>query len=177
MNDFVDVSFLISQEGGFGINTDIFDTGIINLALLLGLLFIVGKDFLNESLGDRQKEIIRGVEDAETRLNEANSRLNEAKKQLAQAQVIIEQIKTETQTIKKNMLAADCQQASTTLSKKFNAAASILKFREQQVLTEIKQQVSTLALKRVITKLQSKLTPSEHNKLIEKGISRLGGQL
>ena len=177
MNDFVDVSFLISQNGEFGINTDIFDTGIINLTLLLALLFIVGKDFLSESLGDRQKEIIRGVEDAETRLNEASSRLNEAKKQLAQAQVIIEQIKTETETIKKNMLAADCEQASSTLSKKFNSAASTLRFREQQVLSEIKEQVSTLALKRVITKLQSELTPSEHNKLIEKGIARLGGQL
>ena len=46
MNDFVDVSFLISQSGEFGINTDIFDTGIINLTLLLALLFVVGKDDL-----------------------------------------------------------------------------------------------------------------------------------
>ena len=75
------------------------------------------------------------------------------------------------------MLATDCLQASNTLSKKFNSAASVLRFREQQVLSEIKQQVSTLALKRVITKLQNKLTPSEHNKLIEKGIARLGGKL
>lgn len=177
MNNFIGLSFLLSSEGLFKINTDIFETGIINITLLLGLLVIVGKDFLTGTLENRRREILHGVKDAEDRLEEASKRLAEAKKQLAQAYLIIRQIKNETTTMKKNMLEVDCTQASTTLSQKFDAAAALLRFREQQVLEEIKYQVSTLALKRVITKLQTTLTPTKHNELIEKGIAKLGSQL
>ena len=52
-----------------------------------------GRDFLSESLGQRQAEIISGVEDSEKRLNEATARLAEAKKQLSQARVIMDQKK------------------------------------------------------------------------------------
>ena len=85
---------------GFGINTDILETNIVNQIILGGGLFVLGRDFLSESLGQRQAEIMSGVQDSEKRLNEATSRLEEAKKQLSQAQVIIEEIKKETSATK-----------------------------------------------------------------------------
>ena len=81
---------------GFGINTDILETNIVNQIILGGGLFVLGRDFLSESLGQRQAEIMSGVQDSEKRLNEATSRLEEAKKQLSQAQIelqIIEKCK------------------------------------------------------------------------------------
>jgi len=97
--------------GGFGINTDILETNLINQIILLVGLFILGKDFLTESLGQRQTEIINGVEDSEKRLNEATTRLAEAEKQLSQARVIIDEIKKETNLTKAKLLDSDYEQA------------------------------------------------------------------
>ena len=55
-------------SGSFGINTDIFETNIINqIILLVGLYFVVG-NALKESLAQRQAEINNAVTDSEKRL-------------------------------------------------------------------------------------------------------------
>jgi len=70
-------------SGSFGINTDIFETNIINqIILLVGLYFVVG-NALKESLAQRQAEINNAVTDSEKRLLEATDRLNEAKKTIS----------------------------------------------------------------------------------------------
>jgi F-type H+-transporting ATPase subunit b len=168
---------LLISEGSFGINTDILDTNVVNLALLIALLVYAGRDFLGSALDERQKEIIKGIQDAEKRLTEAESRYNEANKQLEQAQVIIKQIKQESELAKKNILESDCETASEELSRRFSSAAASLRLREQQILSDIKEQVSTLALKKVMAKLQNQLSTEEQSQLIDKGIARLGGQL
>ena len=133
--------------GGFGINTDILETNLINQIILLAGLFILGKDFLGESLGQRQAEIINGVEDSEKRLNEATTRLAEAEKQLSQARVIIDEIKKETNLTKAKLLDSDYEQAKNELNRRFTVATTTLKNRERLILSEIKQNISFLALK------------------------------
>ena len=176
MIDFLQIPLLIS-EGSFGINTDILDTNVVNLALLIALLVYAGRDFLGSALDERQKEIIKGISDAEKRLSEAESRYNEANKQLEQAQVVIKQNKQETILAKKNILESDSKAATDELSRRFSSAAASLRLREQQILGDIKEQVSVLALKKVMAKLQNELTMEEQGQLIDKGIARLGGQL
>jgi F0F1-type ATP synthase membrane subunit b/b' len=75
---------------------------------------------------------------------------------LAQARVIIDQIRKETSSTKATLLEADYNQAKLELSKRFSSASSILKFRERQILSEIKQYVSVLALELVVTKIEKK---------------------
>lgn len=146
--------------GGFGINTDIFETNIINQIILLSGLFVLGKDFLGESLGQRQAEIINGVEDSEKRLNEATTRLAEAEKQLSQARVIIDEIKKETNLTKAKLLDSDYEQAKDELNRRFTVATTTLKNRERLILSEIKQNISFLALKQVVSAIE-KQTGSE----------------
>ena len=146
--------------GGFGINTDILETNLINQIILLAGLFILGKDFLGESLGQRQAEIINGVEDSEKRLNEATTRLAEAEKQLSQARVIIHEIKKETNLTKAKLLDSDYEQAKNELNRRFTVATTTLKNRERLILSEIKQNISFLALKQVVSAIE-KQTGSE----------------
>jgi len=150
---------ILASNGSFGINTDIFETNLINQLIILGAIIYFGRDFLSESLSQRQAEIISGVEDSEKRLNEATSRLTEAKKQLSQARVIMDQIKKETSTTKASLLEADYNQAKLELSKRFSSAASILTFKERQILADIKQYVSVLALELVVSKIEKKSWP------------------
>jgi F-type H+-transporting ATPase subunit b len=156
MEIFTEAPFILASNGSFGINTDIFETNLINQLIILGGVVFFGRDFLGESLSERQAEIINGVEDSEKRLNEATARLTEAKKQLAQARVIIDQIKKETSVTKTTLLEADYNQVKVELSKRFSSATAILKFKERQILADIKQYVSILALELVVNKIEKK---------------------
>jgi len=166
---------ILASNGNFGINTDILETNLINQIILLVGLFLVGKDFLSESLSQRQEEIIQGVEDSEKRLREAQDRLSEAKKQLAQARVIIDEIKKESGETKKALLDRDYAEAKNELERRFSNAATILKFRERQILSEIKQYVSVLALKLVVNKIEKQTgLESKLKTYLQESISMVG---
>ena len=177
MENFNQIFTLLAAEGGIGFNTDILETGVLNILVLVGIIIYVGRDFLGSSLDQRQQEIIQSVQDAEERLTEANTRLSEAQKQLTQAQVIISEIRTETINTKKILLDSDSTQANQELATRFGRALATLRSREQQVFSEIKQQIISLALKNVLSKVQTNLGPQKQATLIDKSIAKLGGQL
>jgi len=177
MENFDQIFTLLAAEGEIGLNTDILETGVLNILVLVGIIIYVGRDFLGSSLEQRQQEIIQSVQDAEERLTEANTRLSEAQKQLTQAQVIISEIRTETMNTKKVLLESDSTQANQELATRFGRSLATLRSREQQVFSEIKQQIISLALKNVLSKVQTNLGPAKQATLIDKSISKLGGQL
>jgi F-type H+-transporting ATPase subunit b len=177
MENFDQIFTLLAAEGQIGLNTDFLETGVLNILVLVGIIVYVGRDFLGSSLEQRQQEIIQSVQDAEERLTEANTRLSEAQKQLTQAQVIISEIRTETMNTKKVLLDSDSTQANQELATRFGRALATLLSREQQVFSEIKQQIISLALKNVLSKVQTNLGPAKQATLIDKSIAKLGGQL
>ena len=71
MENFNQIFTLIAKEEGVSLNTDILETGLLNIVALVGLLIFVGKDFLGSSLEERKTTILQNVQDAEDRLNEA----------------------------------------------------------------------------------------------------------
>ena len=75
------------------LNTDIFETNLINIALLAGGLFYLLSGALSESLSERQQKIVGAIQESEERLQEATARLTESKTQLEQAQIVIDSIK------------------------------------------------------------------------------------
>ena len=103
MENFDQISTLLAHEG-ISLNTDILETGLINILALLAILIYTGRDFLGSLLEERRATIVNGVQDAEDRLNEAQKRLAEAQKQLNQANLVISEIKNETVNTKKYYL-------------------------------------------------------------------------
>ena len=96
MENFDQIFTLLAEHEGISLNTDILETGLINILALLAILIYTGRDFLGSLLEERKTTIIKGVQDAEDRLNEAQKRLDEAQKQLNQANLVISEIKNET---------------------------------------------------------------------------------
>jgi F-type H+-transporting ATPase subunit b len=171
-------SFILSSEAeGFGINSDILETNLINIIILIVLLVYVLGNFLKENLSSRQEQIISSIQDGEKRLNEANERLAEAKSQWAQAQIIIEEIKAQTKRSKTSLLEAEFNQANQDLSQRFSNILMVLRYREQQVFNDVMKQVSELALKQVTGKLQTQLGKTDQSLIIDNKINRLGGHL
>merc|ERR1711988_748320 len=82
----------IELGGGFAINLDIPETGVINIAVLIaGLLYLLSP-LLSESMASREKEIQSDIDDAIAKYNEATARLAEAEKAKAQADQVVKEI-------------------------------------------------------------------------------------
>lgn len=158
MENFDQIFTLIAKEEGIGLNTDILETGLINILALVGILIYVGKDFLGSALEERKTTIVQNVQDAEDRLDEAQKRLAEAQKQLNQAHVVIGDIKSETLNTKKVMLEADTFEAKNDLKFRFERAVLAFKSKERQIFFEIKEQITSLVLTRTVTRVKETFT-------------------
>jgi len=178
MENFDQIFTLLAEEEGIGLNTDILETGLLNILALLGILIYTGKDFLGSLLDERKTTIVKGVQDAEDRLNEAQNRLSEAEKQLNQANLVISEIKNETIATKKLLLESDAYEAKKDLKIRFERALATFRSKERQIFLEIKQQIISLVLKRTLIRAQEAFGPKERaTALINDTINKLEGDL
>jgi hypothetical protein len=56
MENFDQIFTLLAEHEGIGLNTDILETGLINILALLAILFSTGQDFLG-SLEERKQRL------------------------------------------------------------------------------------------------------------------------
>ena len=177
MENFDQIFTLLASEG-ISLNTDILETGLINILALLGILIYTGRDFLGSLLEERRTTIVNGVQDAEDRLSEAQKRLAEAQKQLNQATIVISEIKNETVTTKKVLLESDAFQAKKDLTIRFDRALASFRSKERQIFVEIKQQIISLVLQRTVSRVQETFKSEERSSaLINETIDKLKGDL
>jgi len=178
MENFDQIFTLLAEHEGIGLNTDILETGLLNILALLGILIFTGRDFLGSILEERKTTIVKGVQDAEDRLNEAKKRLDEAKKQLDQANLVIGEIKNETIATKKMLLESDAYAAKKDLKVRFERALATFRSKERQIFLEIKQQIISLVLKRTVVRTQEAFKPKDRaTTLINDTINKLEGDL
>jgi len=178
MENFDQIFTLLAEHEGIGLNTDILETGLLNILTLVGILIFTGRDFLGSLLEERKTTIVQSVQDAEDRLNEAQKRLNEAKKQLDQANIVIGAIKNETIATKKMLLESDAYTAKKDLKVRFERALATFRSKERQIFLEIKQQIISLVLKRTVIRAQEAFKPKERAiTLINDTINKLEGDL
>ena len=124
---------------------------------------------------ERKEKILSGVQDAEQRLNEASERLNEAKIQLDQSKLVIDKIKSDKENTRCNLAYSNGMRVQEESVRRADSAKSAIMYKKQQVWREVKEQVSSLALNRVITTLKDDLTLDKHLSIIDSGIARIGG--
>ena len=180
MENFINflLSTVIADAGGISLNFDIFETGLINIILLIIIIFSAGKDFLLSLLEERKTAIINSIQDAQDRLNEANHRLDEAQKQLSQADIVIDQIKTDTIRTKTVLLESEAYESKRDLITRFSRALATFKTKERQIFLEIKQEIIFLVLKRTVIRVQEIFGSKEKAiALMDETINKLEGDL
>ena len=65
---------------GFGFNTDIFETNILNLAVVLGIVVVFVGDALSTLLSHRRKIVLATMQEADQKARKVQQQLEEAKK-------------------------------------------------------------------------------------------------
>ena len=83
---------------GFGINTNIFETNIINLAAVIGIVVSFVGNNLTALLEDRRKTILNNLQEANQRAIDAQEKLNAARAQLELAKKKAKEIREECNT-------------------------------------------------------------------------------
>jgi F-type H+-transporting ATPase subunit b len=156
-----------------GLNTDIFETNVINISLLLGGIIYLGSNALSASLTERQQKILGAIQEAEERLQQAVARLAESEKQLEQAQLVIASIKTEAEKTAIQVKNAILNDGKIEIERLTSTAKSQVTTIEARVRKQISDYVVALALKRVTLQLEGKLTSNLQQQIIDRNISKL----
>nr|YP_009029221.1 ATP synthase CF0 subunit I [Didymosphenia geminata]AGH28752.1 ATP synthase CF0 subunit I [Didymosphenia geminata] len=178
MENFNQIFTLLAHEEGIGLNLDILETGLLNILALVAILIYTGRDFLGSVLEERKSTIVKSVQDAEDRLSEAQKRLSEAQKQLNQVNLVISEIKTETISTKKLLLASEAVEAKKDLKIRFDRALATFQSKERQLFLDIKQQIISIVLKKTLIRAQEAFGPKERaTALINDTINKLEGDL
>ena len=169
--------FATSEIKSIRLNTDIFETNLINIIILLIILIYFLGNFLNKNLSLRYEQIKNTIENGEKFLDETTERIKEAKFQWSQSKLIIEEIKEQTNQTKIALLESQFNELNQILTQRFNNFLTIIYYREQQVLSTIIQQVSELSLKQVTEKLSTPLMDKDQSIIINNKINKLESHL
>lgn len=164
-----------AESGGFGLNFNLFETNLINLAILIGVLFYLGRNIVTNILTERKKGILEAIAEAETRQRQAAEALADQQQKLAQAQAEAERIRKEAQTTgqaAKESILAQAVKDEENLRKK---ASEDLNTETERVVAELRQRVTELAIQKVESQLTSILDESAQQELVNNSIALLGG--
>lgn len=172
MNVLSQISTQLS-EGGVSLNTDIFEANLINLLILGGALFYLLGGALSDSLLERKEKILGAIQESEERLQDAQTRLTESETQLAQAQIVIVSIGKDAEVAAQNVKAAILTDGKEEIERLTGAAKVQISTIESRVRKQISDFVITLALKRITTQLEGKLTSNLQEQIIDRNISKL----
>lgn len=163
-------------EHGFGLNFNILETNLINLAIIFGILFYFGRKFLGNILSQRRANIEEAISEAEERVNKAQTQLAEAQKNLEQAHEKAKEIRSQAEERAKVAKQEVLDKGNAEVDRiKANAAADVSS-EQDKAIAELRQKVSALALKRVESRLQDILDDSAQERFIDRCIDQLGGK-
>lgn len=128
---------LVSERDGFGINTNILETNVLNLAVVVAILVYFGKDILQESLSTRKKSILKNVEDSVEKKKQALDNLNSAELQLANAKLQANDIRSQGIILAKQNSEKLLQNMEENIKRLDDTKNFTIRFEEEKAIIEV----------------------------------------
>ncbi|AFZ29637.1 ATP synthase subunit b [Gloeocapsa sp. PCC 7428] len=167
---------LAEGNHGFGLNFDILETNLINLAIIIGVLFFFGRKVVGKTLSDRRERIETAIVSAQKRANDAKVALEEQQQKLAQAQAEAEKIRNNAQENAKVAREKILATAVTDIERMKETASQDLNAERDRAIAQLRQRVVSMALEKVESQLQTGVDNETQQKLIDRSIALLGGR-
>ncbi|WP_370593527.1 F0F1 ATP synthase subunit B [Synechococcus sp. MEDNS5] len=164
---------LFASEGGFGLNLNLFETNLINLVIVIGVLYWFLKGFLGGILERRRQAILKDLEDSEGRLRQATNDLARAQEDLAAAQQKAEKIrvdgKARAEAIRKD---GEMRTINAMAAVKQDALAD-LNAEGARLTEQLRREAALAAIDKAMTELPGRLDAAGQSRLIDASISNL----
>jgi F-type H+-transporting ATPase subunit b len=162
-------------EGGFGLNFDILESNLINLAILIGILYYYGSKVVGDILSQRKAKIAQQIQEIEQKKQKAASNLAEEQQKLARAKEMAIKIRQDAEANAEKAKASILAQGEKEVERLRASAVQDLNTEQEKAIAELKQRVAALALERAESQLPRMLDDSAQNRLIERSIAQVGG--
>lgn len=168
---------LTNSEGTFSLNLDIFDTGIVNIAILFAGVVYLGRGFLTDTLSQRQEKIIFAIRNSEEQLESAKASLSKVEKNFSQIETLIKEIEDESIRIAQQTKDSLIAQGKVDVARfSQNVEASVLN-AELEVKQELKSRTVKAAFEQALLKFKQSLTLNMQVQLINQGIAQLESEI
>lgn len=163
-------------EGNFGLNLNLFETNIINLAILIGVVVYFGRKTLVQILSERRSKIAEEIQEVEDRQQQAAAALAEQQQKLARAQVEAERIRQAAEERAAKAKAEIEAQTERDIARLQDTAAKNVSSEQERVVAELRRQIAELAIARAEDQIKSRLDEATQQQLIDRSIAQLGGR-
>jgi F-type H+-transporting ATPase subunit b len=163
----------ILASEGFGINSNILETNLINLIIVLVLLVNFTRGFLGKLLSARLHRIESALKDAEARQAKAKQDLESAQAQLTQAEQEAQRIIQEAQQsadVARNAILAGVEED---IAKLQAAADQEIASERSRVVKQLRRQLVEQALQATQSRLDQGLSASAQHQLVDRSLSLL----
>ena len=131
---------------GFGLNTNLFETNILNLTVVIGVVIKVVGDSLRTLLDQRRQTILSTLQEADLKANEARQRLEAAQRTLEEARLRVQEIRTQTVRAVEREKSTAQKQLEGDLHRLRERKDQAIQIERQRATQLISHQISTLAL-------------------------------
>ena len=169
-------SFLLNNEesGEFFIefNSNLLETNLFNILLLIGLLVYANKVSFSVGLENRQKEILQTIENAQRDVLNASNYYYLAEKGFTQSFFWLQSWKSFYEKEKIEIVTSKYKQVKGGLTDTFLTTENLMKNFEKKAFLSLQRYILFLTASRILRKFLL-LSESEQSKLIEKTLAKL----
>tara|TARA_B100000700_G_C15053652_1_gene861649 strand:- start:868 stop:1383 length:516 start_codon:yes stop_codon:yes gene_type:complete len=164
-------SLLASQS--IGLNFNLFETNILNLALVVFGLYKFLPNFLGGILSRRRESILADLQEAEKRLEEANSSLDIAKKDLSSAEQKALQIRSDCLKRAESIRSESEKKTVFEMARIKEEANSDLNAEAARLSSQLRRETAQLAIKKALSVLPSKLNDQTQEEFLSRSINNM----
>ena len=167
-------SYLILASEGFGLNLNVFETNVINLAVVIFGLYKFLPGFLGGMLERRRSAILVDLKDAEDRLEEASKSLAQAKNELESAEQKAIQIRNDCKTRAEAIRLESEKRTVEEMARIKQGAASDLNAEASRVTAQLRREAAQLAIEKALATLPGKLDKKNQENFLNQSINNMG---
>ena len=171
------LSFFLNHEESeafLEFNSNILETNVINILILLGVLLYANKVSFSKSLSDRQLEIIKVIENAQNDVVNASNYYYQAEKGFTQSLFWLQSWKSLYEKEKIEIVTKKYSLVKTGLIETFSTTENLIKNFENKAFLSLQRYVIYLTVSKILRKFLL-LSEGEQSKLVEVTLSKIGG--
>ena len=165
---------LILASGTFGLNLNLFETNIINLAIVIFGLYKFLPNFLGGMLERRRSSILADLTDAEERLEEAATALSQAKKELESAEQKAVRIRNDCKARAEAIRLDSEKRTVEEMARIKEGAVSDLNAEASRVTAQLRRETAEMAIEKALATLPGKLDKKTQEKFLNQSINNMG---
>ena len=163
---------LLATEG-FGLNFNLFETNILNWAVVVFGLYKFLPGFLGKMLQKRREGILLELKDAEDRLLKATQALEKAKKDLSSAEEKASKIKEDSLKRSESIRMESEKKAIEEMARIKQSAISDESSEASRAISQLRKEAVELAIKKALDSLPNRLDETIQENLVTQSINNI----